>query len=251
MMQLQHTFYYKDLKRWWDYHHNMGGSVFVSDLPWDFFPDPEDDLRELFTEFAELPFKDLEVFQSVSVWDNDIPNRVLMEDAAKIWFLYNCIQDGVGIKFNPQIIHEPWYDRYRVHPGSGRLASMWLAEMNHVQCIYTHFDEPEFEPPEYSQKIHDVEGMVLNMFGNTASRMRADIHTYEAFPLTPDEQRYTSERDSEWDWHRIKTDKRWQFLRYSEGQSFSESKSMWRTVAMDLWYKLNSHDCDLIVKLKM
>lgn len=251
MMQLQHTFYYRDLSRWWDKHHDLGGSVYVSCLPWDFFPDPYEDLRNLFLKFADISLKSLEDFHNASVWDNNMPDREIMEDAAKIWFLYENIKDGVGIKYNPQIIHEPWFDRYRVHPGSGRLASMWLAELNSVQCIYTHFDEPVFEPPPYSEKIQDIEGMVLNMFGPTASKMRADIDTYKAFPKNPDNIAYTHARDSEWKWERVRTNTDWEFVRYSEGQSFNESKSMWRSVAIDLWYRLNSHDCDLVHKLKL
>jgi len=249
MLTLRHTFYYHDLKRWWDYHHELGGSVYECNLPWDFFPDFKSDLKKLFIEYASIPFKQIEEFQSAFIYNNDMADRVVMEDACKIWFLYRNIKDGVGIKFNPQIIHEPWADRYRVHPGSGRLASMWLAELNNVKCVYTHFDESCFEPPAYNNILHDVEGMVLSMFGNTASKMRADIETYQAFPVTPEEQRYTSERDSEWDWHKVKTDTRWKFIRYSEGQSFVESKQQWRDCAIDLWYTLNSHDNELISKL--
>jgi len=251
MLTLPHTFYYTDLKRWWDYHHDLGGSVYECNLPWDFFPDFSQPLKKLFTEFANIDFTHIENFQYTDIFNNTMPHRELMEDAAKIWFLYTNIKDGVGIKFNPQIIHEPWHDRYRVHPGSGRLASMWLAELNNVTCVYTHFDEPCFEPPEHSILLHDIEGMVLSMFGPTASRMRADIETYQAFPTDEFGAGYTKERDSEWDWTQVTTNKDWQFVRYSEGQSFVESKHQWRESVIDLWYTLNSHDNDLISRLEM
>lgn len=251
MHQLQHTFYYSDLKSWWDRHHKLGGSVYECFLPWDFFPDFKQPLTELFKEYAELPFKDIDIFQNANIYDNDMSNRDVMEDATKTWMLYRHILDGVGIKYNPQIIHEPWYDRYRVHPGSGRLAAMWLAELNNVHCIYTHFDEPGFEPPPYSHRIYDVEGMVDAMFGKTSSKMRADISTYYAFPKDEVNAKYTNDRDSEWDYSRVETTTRWEFVRYSEGNAFTEAKYQWRRDAMDLWYRLNSHDCELVARLDL
>lgn len=230
------------LTHWFNSHHSIGGSLWDCRLPWDFLGSPEADLYDLFERYAKLDFEQIFEFSKSHVFDNDMPDRELMEDATKIYFLVQEIEHN-NLKFNPQIVHEPWYDRYRVHPGSGRLAAMWLSMFNNVRCLYTHFDEPGFEIPPYSTRIFDVEGVVETIIREGRNKT-SNIEIYRAFPDQENKYEYTftKKMDSEWEPERVKTDKDWEFLRYSEGKIFVKSKREWRTYAVELWDALRLQD---------
>lgn len=251
MHQWRNIIYYNDLLEWWDKHHALGGSVYECHLPWDFFPNPESMLKELFIAFANLNYAHIENFVLANIFDNDMDHRDTMEDASKIVFLVEQIEDYGKLKYTPQVVHEPWYDRYRVHPGSGRFCALWLTEANHLTCTYTHFDEPCFEVPPYSQQIYDIEGMMQAMSYLDADSIRTTIDVYDAFPKDPHVAQYANERDSVWEPDRVTTHKDWQFVRYSEGNSFVESKLAWRNRIIDAWCKINDGSSIINRKLNL
>jgi hypothetical protein len=227
---------YQNISTWFNNHVELGGSVYRSELTWDFLPSPEDDINNLFDKVKNVDFEDVLAFQEADVIDNNMPYREILEDSSKIFYLHQQIKQD-NLIFNPQIIHEPWHSRYRIHPGSGRLAALWLANKKTVTCLYTHFNEPMFQLPPNSNKIHNIEG-IFDCILSTDEKVEMSIETYEAFPTSENEKAHTLTRDSEWDWNNIETTREWQFLRYSEGRNFLEYKSNWRSDIVSVWEAL-------------
>ena len=129
--------------KWLTKHQDMGGYVASAYVNWDILHDPGDDIVKLLEQFKDIPFDAVMEFAEAHTFDNDMGYRDVCEDASKLFFLTELVQFN-ELMYYPQIIHEPWHNRYRVHPGSGRLQALWLCGYNHIKCIYTHFDEPEF-----------------------------------------------------------------------------------------------------------
>jgi hypothetical protein len=226
------------LTDWLNNLHDHGGSVYCVNASWDILGSPEDHVYDLFYNFSLVPFESILEFAESDVYDNSMEYRDIMEDACKILYLVEQIQKN-NLKFNPQIVHEPWHDRYRVHPGSGRLAAMWLMNINNVRCLYTHFNEPCFTVPPNSEQLYDVEGVLDTIFRSQNDRSYT-IETYYAFPDNDVELQYTLERDSEWDPSHVITSSKWEFIRYSEGRDFRASKLAWRELSIYFWQLVKS-----------
>jgi hypothetical protein len=209
-------------------------------LTWDFLSSPENDINNLFNKVKNIEFDDILAFQEADVTDNNMPYREILEDSSKIFYLHEQIKQD-NLIFNPQIIHEPWHSRYRIHPGSGRLAAFWLANKKTVTCLYTHFDVPGFKVPPNSIKLKNVGQVIKSMTVHAdASDCDIGIDTYQAFPTSIKDQKYTLEKDSEWHYNIHATTKNWQFLRYSEGDNFLQYKRDWRTNIIELWEYLQN-----------
>ena len=225
--------------KWLDKHQSMGGYVASSYVNWDILADPGDDIVKLLEQFKDLPFDAVMEFAEAHTFDNDMGYRDICEDASKLFFLTELVQFN-ELLYYPQIIHEPWFDRYRVHPGSGRLQALWLCGYNSIKCIYTHFNEPEFIPPgdcfEIKNKWQFDKEIMLR-----PDVIKWHFETYQAFPKDKQEQVWTKRRDREWEWDHIKTDKPWNFIRFSEGPDFHHHKKLWRSYAIDGWQDLQ-HD---------
>lgn len=110
------------LNNWWINHTRWGGCVFHVEMQWKDVTSPEQYVDSLFKKYKQLPFEDILAFSESDVTDNSMPNREIMEDASKIYMLRDSIRNN-NMQFLPQIIHEPWRERYRIHPGSGRAAA--------------------------------------------------------------------------------------------------------------------------------
>lgn len=232
------------LRSWYENHLRQGGYVTASYVGWDdLLHCPLDDIRLLLERFASLPMGDVMEFSdtSKSVTDNSMNHRNVLEDGSKLYYLVDQIQ-YLDLIFNTQLIHEPWYNRYRVHPGSGRLQALWVCGHDEIKTIYTHFDEKEFVAPPYSILLNnytEFENAILT--NNEFSRVvPIDYTVYQAFPTVREYIHETKSADSEWHFENIKTDKDWYFIRYSEGNNFLQYKSDWRSFALELWHILQS-----------
>ena len=131
------------LRHWYERHTKQGGYVGVSFVDWNFLTHPLKELITLLEKFKKLSLEEVMAFTDTYVTDNAMPNRDTLEDGSKIFYLVNQIE-FLELLFHPQILHEPRYDRYRVHPGSGRLQALWLCGYENIKTIYTHFDETGF-----------------------------------------------------------------------------------------------------------
>jgi len=227
---------YQNISTWFNNHVELGGSVYRSELTWDFLPSPEDDINNLFDKVKNVDFEDVLAFQEAEITDNSMPYRDVLEDCSKIFYLRDQISNG-NLIFNPQILHEPWHDRYRVHPGSGRLAASWLSGVPHITCLYTHFDEPGFKIPPASIELRSVDDIIDSILA-TNDDVTMDIETYTAFPISTSDAQTTAIRDSEWEYDNIQTTTPWQFLRYSEGTNFLTYKHEWRSRIIEVWDSL-------------
>lgn len=225
------------LRRWWNSHHRSGGSVYLIKTDWCNVTHPEKYTTNLYNKFRSIPFENILKFSESEITDNSMPDREVMEDASKIHMLRNKIKNK-SLHFLPQLIHEPWYSRYRVHPGSGRAAAMWLEGIKSLSAIYIHFDEEEFKIPkgDFTQitKISDFEESIIFQ-----KPTLPEYEIYEAFPTLRQQCALTQNMDFEWHWHYLKNKKSWKFLRYSEGKNFLRHKYEWRSFAIDLWNNLN------------
>lgn len=217
------------LTEWLNNHHNLGGSVHIVHDTISLVGSPESYINDLTDKFAALKLEDIINFMKADTLDNTMAFRDIIEDAAKFAYLKEQIRNN-ELLFKSQLLHEPWHDRYRVHPGSGRIAAMWDCFPDKpIDTIYIHFDEPGFEIPENSTQLHTATE-VLNAVMYTYTN-NIDLVIEPAFDLT--------DRDSEWN-PPISTEANWQFLRYSEGKHFISYKEAWREYALDYWISLNS-----------
>ena len=221
---------------WLQEHKSMGGYIASSYVDWNILHDPGDDIVKLLESFKDIPFEAVMEFTESHTFDNDMGYRDICEDASKLFFLTELVQFN-ELLYYPQIIHEPWFDRYRVHPGSGRLQALWLCGYNSLKCIYTHFNEPGFIPPGDCFEIKDKRQFDREIMLRP-EKMKWHFEVYEAFPKDKQEQVWTKRRDREWEWHHTETDKPWKFMRFSEGPDFAHHKKMWRSYAIDGWEDL-------------
>jgi len=228
----------------------MGGWAGVSYVDWNTVEPPTQYIIKLLEEFKSIKEKYVMNFINSDITDNYMDFRDTLEDASKIYYLTNEMVNG-DIRFNPQILHEPWHDRYRIHPGSGRIAALWLCGYEVFKTIYIHFDEEGFVPPPNTIKInthteflsHAVTDAFIqfNKFdaklGNT--RDPIDIQTYYAFPTEEVDFIHTISKDREWDPDQVQTLLPWEFIRYSEGTPFiTDYKPSWRQMSLGLWEEL-------------
>ena len=226
------------LRHWYERHTKQGGYVGVSFVDWNFLTPPLKELITLLEKFKKLPLEEVMAFTDTYVTDNAMPNRDTLEDGSKIFYLVNQIE-FLELLFHPQILHEPWYDRYRVHPGSGRLQALWLCGYENIKTIYTHFDEPGFAPPPRTIKCEDYKQIEEELvFDGIIGPPAIDYEFYEAFPQTQLAQIHTQKQDREWHFENHVTDKQWHFFRYSEGTAFLEYKNEWRSYALEMWHLL-------------
>jgi len=224
------------LNRWWKNHSLYKGEVYAVEMDWNDITNPEQYVDTLFKEYKQIPFEDILAFSESEVTDNSMPNREIMEDASKIHMLRHVIRNK-ELQFVPQVLHEPWYDRWRVHPGSGRSAALWLEGYSTLPGIYIYFNEREFRIPSNSVKMNCTEDFLDAIV--LQKDTEPDFETYDAFPKIYKECNKTQDMDYEWHWHYIKTYRPWRFIRWSEGKSFLKHKYIWRSYAIDLWHELN------------
>lgn len=218
------------LEDWWEQHHSFGGGVYIAYDRYTLSGGCQDYLEALQWKYDQISQEEKQLFASSETTDNSMKNRETLEDAAKITMLVNAfVQEKLN--FHVQLVHEPWLDRWRVHPGSGRYAAQWICGMLKPKLIYTHFNEPEFKIPPGGLKIKSPDKFIEEIqFQNKDAEI--DFQTYYAFPTNSEDEEYTKQRDGEWN-PKISTDIPWQFLRYSEGKYFLDYKSNWREFVFD------------------
>jgi len=216
------------INNWFNNHISLGGSVHIVHDTVSLIGSPEPYLTDIYDRFSKLTFEDVEHFMGSRILDNSMPNRALIEDATKLYYLGEQIKQDKLI-FKPQLLHEPWADRYRVHPGSGRIAAMWKCDpIKPIESIYIHFNEDIFTIPQNSTEVRSSQAFL-------------DAITYKAttsIDCTVETALKRTERDTEWDPTIVST-VNWEFIRYSEGKYFLEYKQAWRDYALDLWLLLN------------
>ena len=218
------------LTDWWDKHHDLGGHVYYDYDRYTLDQCPKPYLEELAYKYSLVTDAEKEQFITSDVMDNSMPNREVMEDAAKIAMLVNAYREE-QMNFHVQIIYEPWKDRWRVHPGSGRYVAQWLCGVIMCKIIYIHFNEPGFKLLTRGIKIRSPEDFVEHIqYQNKQAPI--DFQTYRAFPTNKKDREWTQDRDSEWN-PTIKTKKPWEFIRYSEGDHFLDYKADWRNYVFD------------------
>ncbi len=226
------------LRHWHDRHVEQGGYVATSYVDWNFLTPPTFELIELLEKYKQIPLNRVMAFTDTVITDNAMPDRDILEDGSKVFYLVNQIE-FLELMFHPQILHEPWYNRYRVHPGSGRLQALWLCGYENIKTIYTHFDEPGFVPPPKTIKLPTYKHIQKEIiFNGGAAPEVIDYEFYEAFPKEHLAQIHTQKQDREWHFENHTTDKSWNFFRYSEGNAFLDFKKDWRSFAMELWHFL-------------
>lgn len=217
------------LTDWWKQHHDFGGHVYVI---YDRYKlsKCEEYLSELQWKYNQISDDQKHAFVESDIIDNSMPGRDVLEDAAKITMLVNAYREE-QMNFHIQVIQEPWKDRWRVHPGSGRFAAQWICGVLMPKMIYIHFNEPDFLLPERGLKIVSTEQFINEIrFQNKQADI--DFQTYYAFPTNQEDQKYTQDRDHEWN-PPYSTDIPWQFLRYTEGKYFLDYKADWRNYVFD------------------
>lgn len=231
---------------WFDHHIKLGGWIGISYLDWNILHSPLYNVVTMMEQYRALSIENVEQFCSAGVTDNNIANRNLLEDGSKVYFLLGQIMND-NLLFTPQVLHEPWHNRYRVHPGSGRAIALWLHGVEQFKSIYTHFDERAFVPPPKTIKMHSANELQKHLAYNNYNSMMAmfGIESYPAFPKTGFQLQLTNNKDSEWNPENIYTNKEWQFLVYSEGQNFLTHKMRWRSAALDLWEELQHNSIQL------
>ena len=240
------TSYLKDLTgqfmfdHWLTNHQKLGGFLASSYVDWDILHSPLYDIVKKLEEYRQLPFESVMSFADAELIDNNMEYRDVLEDVSKLFYLVEAIQYN-ELQYNPQILHEPWHKRYRVHPGSGRLMALWLCGYEKLKTIYIHFDEPGFQPPGDCFLIKDRRTAHKEFHVNPNSLEKLQIETYPAFPKLKSDCIRTHHYDSEWDWTKTNTTKFWQFMRFSEGSTFLGHKNQWRSYAIDAWQDMQ-HD---------
>jgi hypothetical protein len=224
---------------------------------------PEKYVTELFDAFRSLPFDQVLEFSEAEVTDNGMPDREIMEDASKIHMLRDVYRHNEML-FNLQLLREPWYDRWRVHPGSGRLAAQWLEGRREIPGIYIHFQTKNLRRYGWANSVYStVVERENNLFRSedaptnnsillaSVSEFKAAItnqkesepeyETYFAYPTKSKDCYRTQQMDREWHWHHTSNQSYidWKFIRWSEGKNFLKHKYNWRSYAIDLWHELN------------
>lgn len=222
---------------------------------------PEPYITDLFTRFRELTFEQVLAFSEAEVTDNSMLDREVLEDASKIHMLRDVYRKGEML-FNLQLLHEPWYDRWRIHPGSGRLAAQWLEGRQEIPGVYIHFqtenthrwgwqtvydtvmrtDDNQFRgnaPTANSIMLtspHEFKAAIQNQMES-----EPEYETYVAYPTKSKDCHHTQQMDREWHWHHTtnRSYMEWRFIRWSEGENFLKHKYNWRSYAIDLWQELN------------
>lgn len=219
------------VEEWWDNHHKQGGSVWRVTANWSLVDSPEKWIEEIYDRFSKLRFEEVEQFINSSVIDNRMPNREVLEEGSKIYYLTRELSQN-QINFVPQLLHEPWYYRYRIHPGSGRTSAIWLNKLETFPCIYIHFDEPEFSVPKNSVKLTSIRDFV-----DATIWQKPTLPEFETYPAGNCQR--TRAMDSEWQYPKYNHHSPWHFIRWSEGSKFLNYKKNWRECALDLWLELN------------
>lgn len=221
---------------------------------------PEQYVVELFDKYKKIPFEQVLEFSEAQVTDNSMPNREVLEDGSKIHMLRHAYRNN-DIQFNVQLLHEPWYDRWRVHPGSGRLAALWLEGAVEIPGVHIHFNTSprrywgsnwgryddlnshvtldSLKPTHSSRLLVDTKEFLSAIVCQKPAE--PEFETYHAFPSKSKDCFKTQQMDKEWHWHHTKNQSYmdWKFLRWSEGKNFLEHKYNWRSYAIDLWHELN------------
>lgn len=234
------------LDGWFDHHIKLGGWVGISYLDWNTLHNPLYNVVSMMEQYRALSIEQVEEFCAAAVTDNSSANRDVLEDASKIYYLLGEIMDD-NLLFTPQVIHEPWHSRYRIHPGSGRAVALWLHGVEQFKAIYTHFDEPGFVAPPKTIKLHTTSELQKHISYNNYNAMIAmfGIESYPAFPKTVEQTERTAKKDAVWKPENAYTSKDWQFLVYSEGKEFLTHKMRWRGWALDLWEELQHETAQL------
>jgi hypothetical protein len=223
-------------KKWLDSHKFFGGKlVKIPDVKKyvNYHPDHYKNLCE---KFKKVPLNEVELFCSADVYDNKMPNRDILEDGSKI---YHLIKNIDHMKFHVQLVHEPWYSRWRVHPGSGRfIAQCETNPESPIPAIYIYFNEKIFDlPDEYIDLTDMPYDEIYENLCISADHNELDFTDFPAFG------KESIKRDGEWNppnrmmnplWYP------WSFIRYSEGNNFGKYKTAWREDALEFWFLLNS-----------
>ena len=226
---------YTKFNRWHLDHTARNGDLRYVTLDWDQITHPGNYVDYLFDTYRRLPFEDILAFSESEITDNTMPNREVLEDASKIHMLRDAIRNN-NLIFTPQIVYEPWYNRWRVHPGSGRAAAMWLEGYKSISGIYIHFNETQFvDARDIGVQLDNVT-FFDHVFMDKS--VEPDFEIYMAFPKIAKECAKTQRMDLEWHWHYVHTYKPWKFIRWSEGKNFLKHKYNWRSYAVDLWHEL-------------
>lgn len=225
----------KPLERWSENHIECGGSVWIIPDTAAVAGDPVPATERLFTAFKQLKFEAVESFVAAEVTDNSMPFRSILEDASKIHYLRQQIKDN-KLKYIPQLVHQPWDNRYRVHPGSGRFAALCMEFPDTpIPSYYVHFGD-KFTVPAGSIEVDISDPRELLKWVMCGYFDDIEFEFYPAF--TTRAQHY----DSEWKFtYEYGTDVPWEFIRFGEGGTgFIQHKREWRDTALDLWASLNS-----------
>jgi hypothetical protein len=212
------------LNAWWDKHHNLGGTVWSVDADWDIVDSPEHWIDDIYSKYSKLSFEQVLSFSEAEVTDNSMPDREILEEGSKIYYLTNEMKNK-KIKHVTQLLHEPWHDRYRVHPGSGRTSALWLNNFKTFPCIYIHFNEGEFCIPKNSTQLK-----TKSEFIDATVFQEYTEPQFETYPATISYK--TKMLDSEWTYV---SQAPWEFIRWSEGKKFLNYKKAWRETSIDCW----------------
>lgn len=233
---LQHHLQIKD---WYERHIYLGGYTASCYVDWNIIHNPLNDFVRMLEEFKQVPSEKIAEFMEADVTDNSMHNRNLLEDMSKIGYLVEEVLYET-LMFHPQVIHEPWYNRYRIHPGSGRAIAMWLAGVEQFKTIYTHFDGMSFVPPGHTIKHNSWKTFANEIvFPATGLSTSIDIERFSAFPKNIIDYNRTKNKDSEWKPDTI-SDRPWEFIVYSEGKNFLKYKTEWRSYAL-MMHDMASH----------
>ena len=202
------------LESWWGRHHRAGGTVWSVDYPVEKY---KTDWLALQDQASTLDPKEWRAFSTASITNNKMPNRELLEDTSKIHWLRKEFETN-GITHPVQLMYEPWRNKWRVHPGSGRCIAAASLDWPTIPAVYINF-RWSTEPPWHCKKIDTVQEFVTI----------TNSKEFDIYPVTAD---VAVERDAEWD--RIgldlytNTNDAWQMCRWSEGHQFMSYKKAWR-----------------------
>lgn len=202
------------LESWWGRHHRAGGTVWSVDYPVEKY---KTDWLSLQDQASTLDPQEWRAFSTSSVADNSMANRELMEDVAKIHWLRNEFEVN-GITHPVQLMYEPWRNKWRVHPGSGRCIAAASLDWPTIPAVYVNFRWSKGVP--WPAKRLDT----LQEFVKITNSTEFDI-----YPIDSD---IAVERDGEWDRVGLglysNSNDAWQMCRWSEGYKFMSYKKAWR-----------------------